>query len=281
MSDIKFGRISSNDEVFKNPEYISDSIIFNAIETAKNNADYNLYSDHKNVIIMTARKGHKVWIWTAFSIKDDANKLIDICRFLRDCNIPKAEIYLKQEVAGNFSDLYAITTLELNYNVKEELSLGVFTYDGEKNDNITLANDEKIISVDNKNQSDISMIRDFYTQLKDEFKWNEKFERKLSEYLDMEMYAIAKNGKIIANTAIGGLSEKFLRIKSIAVLKNQRQKGYGNIMTAYAVNKIKNKGLTPILYTHMGNKAAVALWEKCGFKLNNKLYLLKIEDNKI
>ena len=105
---LKFDKISGNDAIFKNPEYIADSIIFNAIESARNDESYELYSDHKNVIISTAKKGSRVWIWTSSMIKNDTSKLIDICRFLCDCNIPKVEIYVKQDVSGNLSDLYAL-----------------------------------------------------------------------------------------------------------------------------------------------------------------------------
>ena len=62
---LKFDKISGNDAIFKNPEYIADSIIFNAIESARNDEGYELYSDHKNVIISTPKKGNRVWIWTS------------------------------------------------------------------------------------------------------------------------------------------------------------------------------------------------------------------------
>ena len=278
----KFDIITGNDTIFNNKEYITDSIIFNTIESARNESEYTMYSDHKNVIILTAKKGHKVWLWTSSSIKDDTNKLIDICRFLRDCKIPKAEIYLKQDVAGNFSDLYALTTLEINYVLKDEFSLAVYTYSGEEISNIpgiALENDEKIILINKNNPQHIKLVTDFYTQLKDEFRWNDKFERKVNEYLDMELYAFIKDGRMIANAAIGGKTEQYLRIRSIAVLPNERKKGYGYKMCVFAVNKIKERDLTPILYTHIGNASAVALWDKSGFNVKDKLYLLKIENN--
>ena len=34
-----------------------------------------------------------------------------------------------------------------------------------------------------------------------------------------------------------------------------------------------------MLYAHVGNAAAVALWNKTGFKMRDKLCLLKIADN--
>lgn len=277
-----FEKISGNDEIFRNKEYIADSLIFNSIESARKESNYDMYSDHRNVIILTAKVGHKVWLWTSSSIKDDTNKLIDICRFLRDCQIPRAEIYLKQDVAGNFSDLYALTTLEINYVVKDEFSLAVFTYNGDKiNDipGIQLADDEKIIKIDKNNEEHVKLVREFFMQLKDEFRWQEKFERKVSEYLNGELYGFIKNGRMIANAVIGGRTESYLRIKSIAVLKEERRKGYGYKMCVFAVNKIRERDLTPILYTHVGNASAMALWAKSGFKEKNKLYLLKIENN--
>lgn len=276
----KFDKISGVDTIFKNPEYISDSIIFNSIESARNEHNYNLYSDHKSVIILTSKTSHKVWIWTSSSIKDDTNKLIDICRFLRDQKIPKAEIYVKQDVSSNLSDLYALTSLDINYVVKDEFSLAVFTYEGEEIKNTEPESDEKIILIDKNNPEHVALVTDFYKSLCEEFRWTDKFDRKVGEYLNMELYGLVKNGKMIANTAIGSRTENYIRIKSVAVLADERQKGYGYKMTVFAVNKIKERGLTPMLYTHIGNRSAMALWKKSGFKQKDKLYLIKVEDAK-
>ena len=275
----KFDKITGRDEIFNNPEYIADSLIFNSIESARNEDTHNMYSDHKNVIISTQKTGHKVWIWTSSAIKDDIDMLISICRFLSDCNIPKAEIYVKQDVSQHLSDLYALTSLEINYIIKDEFSLAVFTYKGQ-NIHSELADDETIIRIDNNNPEHVKLASDFYTDCKDEFRWNEKFERKLNEYLNTELYGLIKDGKIVAVASIGSRTEKYIRIKSIAVLKNERNKGYGFKMCAFAVHKIEDYGFTPILYTHIGNAAAVALWKKSDFKLDNQLYLLKVEDQK-
>lgn len=278
----KFEKIAGNDEIFSNKEYIADSIIFNSIESARTAPDCKIFSDHKNVIILFANNSPRIWLWTSDAIKDDTNKLIDICRFLRDCNIPKAEIYLKEEVSGSFSDLYALTTLEINYSVKDEFSLAVYTYTGKNTEEKTrslLSEDEEIIRIDKNNEKHKKLVVDFYSQLKDEFRWNDKFERKVNEYLDMEFYALVKSGKMIANAVIGGKTDRYLRIKSIAVLENERCKGFGYKMCLFALDKIRERDLTPILYTHVGNKSAVALWSKSGFSLKEKLYLLKIEND--
>ena len=277
---LKFDRISGNDAIFRNPEYIADSIIFNAIESARNDEGYELYSDHKNVIISTPKKGNRVWIWTSSNIANDTSKLIDICRFLRNCNIPKVEIYVKQDVSGNLSDLYALASLDLDYVVKDEFSLAVFTQKSREKTDMELGSGEEIIHIDKNKPEHKKMITEFYEQCKDEFRWNDgKFDRKVEELLNLEMYALVKDKKAVAVAAIGSTTEDYIRIKSIAVLKPERQKGFGTKICTFVSNTIKDKGHTPMLYSHVGNKSAMALWSKTGFKLNNKLYLLKIEDN--
>ncbi len=271
-----FDKINGDDPIFKNAEYLSDSVIFNSIESARSDEDYNIYTDHKNVIISTPKNGLRVWIWTSSSIKNDTSKLVDICRFLRDCSIPKVEIYVKQEVSGNLSDLYAITSLELDYVVKDEFSLAAFTYKGERK---TDENDEGIIRVDKSNPAHVKLVTDFYRECMDEFRWNDKFDRKVNEYLNMELYAYVKNGKMLANAAIGSHTDEYVRIKSVAVLKNERRNGIGYKMCVFAVNKILDYDRIPMLYSHVGNAAAMALWKKVGFKLHDKLFLLKIEDS--
>lgn len=277
-----FDKISGNDEIFNHKEYVADSLIFNTIESGRRETYFNLYSDHKNVIILVAKKGNRVWLWTSSTIKEDTNKLIDICRFIRDCGIPKAEIYLKQDVAGNFSDLYALTTLEINYVVKDELSLAVYTYNGEKIIDAPGSQpsaDEKIVHIDRNNAEHVKLVTDFYGKLCDEFHWNNKFDRKVNEYLDMEQFALVKDGRIVANAVIGGDTDKYSRIKSIAVLADCRRQGFGYKMCVCAVNQIKERNLTPVLYAHVGNVSAVALWNKTGFKAKDKLNLLKIENS--
>lgn len=273
---VLFDRISGTDPIFKNPEYIADSLIFNAIESARNEENYNLFTDHKDVIISTPKNGTRVWIWTSSSIKNDTSRLVDVCRFLRDCNIPKVEIYVKQEISGDLSDLYAITSPDLDYVVKDELSLAVFTYTGER---VSSEKADCIVRIDRNDPEHVRMVKEFYQSCSQEFRWQDKLERKVNEYLSMELYAFIKNGRMLANAAIGGETEKYIRIKSIAVLKEERRKGIGYEMCAIAVNKILERNRQPMLYAHVGNAAAMALWKKIGFKLRDKLYLLKIEDN--
>ena len=143
-----------------------------------------------------------------------------------------------------------------------------------------LGSGEEIIHIDKNKPEHKKMITEFYEQCKEEFRWNDgKFDRKVEELLNLEMYALVKDKKAVAVAAIGSTTEDYIRIKSIAVLKPERQKGFGTKICTFVSNTIKDKGHTPMLYSHVGNKSAMALWSKTGFKLNNKLYLLKIEDN--
>ena len=227
------------------------------------------------IIILTAKNGPRVWLWTSSAIKDDTNRLIEICRFIKNRNIPSAEIYFKQEIAEKMSDLYALTTQELNYIVKDEFSIAVLTYGQDK----LKETDSGIILIDKENDEHVKLVRDFYSGLKEELRWENKFDRKLKEYLDLGMYAVVRDGKMIANSVIGNRTENYLCIRSIAVLSPERRKGYGYALCAHTVNTIRDRGLTPVLYTHVGNEAAMALWKKADFKVRNKLNLLKIENN--
>lgn len=272
-----FEKISGDDAIFNSAEYKADALLFNSIESARVDDSGDLYTDHKNSVILVPRKGCRVWIWTSSVIKNDTAKLIDICRFLRDCNIPKAEIYVKQEISGNLSDLYAITSSDFDYVVKDEFSLAVFKYTGEKYTDI---DESCIVHIDKNNPEHVRLVTEFYRACCDEFRWHDKFDRKVNEYLNTQLYAYVRDGKMIANTVIGGHTDNFIRVKSIAVLKDERRKGIGYTMCKYIINRILECEKTPVLYTHVGNAAAMALWKKAKFTLHDKLYLLKVDENK-
>ncbi len=271
----KFERIDGHDEIFSSPEYIKDSVVFNAIESARFDDNYVLYSDHKSAVITTSKSSNRVWIWTSEAISDDTSKLVDISRFVRDCRIPKVELYVKQEISDNLSDIYSLASTDINYSVKEELSLAVFMYQGEKQSDSSSA-DGQIIRIDKGNADHVRMVTDFFRACCDEFRWHDKFDRKVEEYLNAELYALVKDGRMIANSVIGSHTEKYIRIKSIAVLQEERQKGYGTAMCRFAVNRILDDDHIPMLYAHIGNVPAMALWNKAGFRMYDKIYLIKI-----
>ncbi len=271
-----FEQINGNDIIFSGSEYQHDALLFNYIESARYNQDADIYTDHKDAIILLPHSGNRVWIWTSSAMKTDTAKLIDICRFLRDTDISKPEIYLKHEISTNFSDLYAITSLEYGYVVKDELSLAAFVYDGAKKEEDH--HGEEIVQIDKGNPEHVRLVTEFYRACCDEFHWHDKLDRKIKEYLDMQLYAYVKDGKMLANVVIGGHTDNYIRIKSIAVLKEERCKGIGYRMCCYIINRIEECDKKPMLYTHVKNAAAMALFKKSGFRMHNKIYLIKTDD---
>ncbi len=271
-----FEKISGDDAIFSGSEYRNDALLFNYIESARFADDWDIYSDHKNAVILLPHHGNRVWIWTSSAIKTDTAKLIDICRFLRDSHITKPEIYLKHEVSENFSDLYALASLEYGYVVKDELSLAAFVYDGGE---IQEAPDgETIIHIDKNNPEHVRLVTEFYRACREEFHWYEKFDRKVNEYLNTQLYAYVKDGKMLANVVIGSHTDHYIRIKSVAVLADHRRQGIGYEMCCFIINRIIACGKKPILYTHIKNAAAMALFKKSGFKLHDKIYLIKTDE---
>ena len=271
-----FERINGDDKIFSGAEYAHDALLFNYIESARFTDKFDLYSDHKNSVILIPHIGSRVWIWTSSAIKTDTVKLIDICRFLMNTGIKRPEIYLKHEVSDNFSDLYAVTSADFGYVVKDELSLAAMIYEGgelaEKHDG------ESIIHIDKNNAEHVRLVTEFYQACREEFHWYDNFEAKVKNYLDMQLYAYVKNGKMLANAVIGGHTDDYIRLKSIAVLADERRKGIGYQMCCYIVDRILACGQKPVLYTHEKNAAAMALFRKTGFRLYDKIYLLKTDD---
>ncbi len=271
-----FEKIGGDDAIFNGTEYRNDALLFNYIESARFADDDDIYSDHKYAVIVLPHHGNRVWLWTSSAIKTDTAKLIDICRFLRDAKIVKPEIYLKQEVSDHFSDLYAMASLEYGYVVKDELSLAAFVYDGEGQPEEH--EDGTILHVDKNNPEHVRLVTGFYQACCDEFHWHDKFDRKVSEYLDMQLYAYVKDGRMLANAVIGGHTDNYIRIKSIAVLAEERRKNIGYQMCCYIINRILACDKKPVLYTHVKNAAAMALFKKAGFRMHDKIYLIKTDE---
>ncbi|MGN0537981.1 MAG: GNAT family N-acetyltransferase [Acutalibacteraceae bacterium] len=279
--ELLFDKIDGNDKVFSQQEYISDAVVFHAIESARIAEGYALFSDHKDVIMLfTAKKDSKrVWIWTSSAVREETKKIIDICRFLKKQGIDKPEIYIKEEIADSMSDLYAVASGELNYEVRDEYSLQIFGLDTAPKQ-AELSADEKIVKLDMSKESDRQLLTDFYRSLSEEFRWTTKFDRKLNEYFALEHYALIKDGRIVSNAVVGSPTAVYLRVKSIATLSELRNQGYAYKVLAYVSDKILSSGKSPILYAHVGNKAAMALWAKSNYKPYGKLSLLKVGNKK-
>lgn len=271
-----FEKISRDDDIFSGTEYKNDSLLFNYIESARYTDDPDIFSDHRNSIILLPKEGNRVWIWTSSAIKTDTSKLVDICRFVRDSKIVRPEIYIKHEVSDHFSDMFAIATSDYGYVAKDELSLAALVYDGER---FEADNDGgSIIHVDKNNPEHVKLVTDFYKACCDEFHWHDKLDRKIKEYLDMQLYAYVRDGRMLANTVLDGHTDDYIRIKSIAVLAAERRNGIGYKMCRYIVSRITDCDKKPVLYTHTKNAAAMGLFKKTGFRLYDKIYLIKTDE---
>lgn len=272
-----FEQIKGNDSVFSQEEYKADSIVFHAIESARIAEGYVLYSDHKDVIMLFSanKEVKKVWIWTSSVVREDTQKIINICRFLKNQGIDKPEIYMKKEISDSMSDLYAVASGELNYEVRDEYSLQIFSTDSAFS-KVELSAGEKIVKLDMSKDSNRRLLTNFYRSLAEEFRWTTKFDRKINEYFALEHYALIKDGRIISNAVVGSPTEVYLRVKSIATVADMRKQGYAHKVLSYVTKEILSKGKAPILYAHIGNKAAMALWTKNNYKSYGKLSLLKV-----
>lgn len=274
-----FKQISANDEIFSNEEYIRDSMLFNAIENARQSDNSRFYSDSKDIIIQNYDGSSRVWIWTSSAMKNDTKSLMDLSFFLRDLNIPNIRFYVKYDIANQLSDLYALVSFEVSYSVKDEFSLGLFTCE-----NINVSEKDFIdfntVTLSMNNPGDRALLANFYKSLSMEFKWD-NLRNKIGEYEKHEMYGIMVNGEIVSNVVTGCLTNnKYISLESVAVLHKYRSKGYGYANLMYAMNEFKKKNYIPIFYSHMGNKPAMQLWKKSGFEIKDKIYLIKLSEHK-
>lgn len=274
-----FTQISANDGIFNNEEYIRDAMLFNAMENARQSDGSKFYSDGKDIIIQNYESSSRVWIWTSSAIKNDTKSLMDLSFFLRDLNIPNIRFYVKHDIANQLSDLYALVSFEISYSVKDEFSLGLFTCE---NINVNDKDFKKYhtIKLNMENPNDRGLLSNFYKSLSMEFKW-ENLRNKLGEYEKHKMYGIIVNGVLVSNVVTGYLTnDKYISLESVAVLHEYRNKGYGYANMIYAINEFKKKNYIPIFYSHIGNKPAMRLWQKLGFEIKDKIYLIKLLEHK-
>lgn len=274
-----FKKISANDDVFNNEEYLKDIMLFNTIENARQSNFSNFYSDGKNIIIQNYDNNSRVWIWTSNAVKNDTKSLMDLSFFLRDLNIPNIRLYVKYDIATQLSDLYALVSFEISYSVKDEFSLGLFTCDN------IMVNEKDFknfntVALSIKNPEHKSLLDDFYKSLSMEFHWR-SLKNQIGEYEKHQMYGIIDKGKLVSNIVTGCLTDnKYISLESVAVINKYRRKGYGYANMMYAMSDFKRNNYTPIFYSHIGNTAAMQLWQKCGFSIKDKIYLIKLLEHK-
>jgi len=96
-----------------------------------------------------------------------------------------------------------------------------------------------------------------------------------------ECYLLEEANEIIGFIIISMAVDE-AHVLNVAVKSSQQRKGYGKQLLNHLFERVKNKKLTTIfLEVRASNKAAIALYQQCGFKedgVRNNYY--PIENNK-
>lgn len=263
-------KISADDDVFKTPQYLNDRLVFNYIDGARQNALSEFYSDRKRVIICRKKDHKSVWIWTDDDVHNDVDTVIAIAKTVREFETSGLEFFTKPNLAQIFSDMYALISNDLDYQVKSEFSLGAFRFSGNKlpdNDTVTVLKYNKKFS---------TALLNFYMELKDEFNWSEdKVNVMVKRFTLLNTYLLLKNSQIMSVCVIRDDNDKFSSIRSVATKHSERNKGYATIVAnASSVMHSKN-GNSIMLYTNDGNISAVTAFKKAGYELIGKVHLIK------
>ncbi len=264
-------RIYPSDEVFSSPEFLKDKLLFNYIESARKYDSTLFYSDKKHVIICRKENNNSVWIWTDDEVCDDKDCAISIAQTIRNFDTANLEFYTKPTFAQLFSDMYALLSCDLDYQVKNEFSLGVYKYAGK------VLELDKNITVHRYNKKLSHLLLQFYMDLKDEFNWSEeKVESNVSKYKKLDTFLLLKNGEVISVCVISDDITDSSSVRSVATKKEERNKGYGAMVTNFACINCRKKGEEKImLYANNGNLSAVSTFKKAGFEQIGNIHLIK------
>ena len=263
-------RISANDDIFESPNFIEDKLVFNYIDNARQDETTEFYSDKKHVIICRKLNNKSVWVWTDNECYSNIDLVTTIAKTVREFNTQGLEFYTKPQMAQIFSDMYALVSNELDYQVKSEYSLGAYVF-AEKS---THKSDD--ITVLRYNKKFFDKLLDFYMGLKDEFHWSEeKAERMVKKFTKLNVYLLLKNSEIISVCVISNDTDSCSSIRSVATKQSQRNNGYGTLVTTISSDMHKKAGTTLMLYANNGNLSAVTTFKKAGFELIGNVHLIK------
>lgn len=264
-------KILSDDIAFSLDDYVTDRVLFNYIEGARQYETSQFFSDHKHVIICRKENKDNVWIWTDSEIKDDKEAMISIANVVKDFATPNLQFFTKPEIAQTFSDMYALLSCDLNYQVKSEYSLGAYKFTSKK----LPQTDEVSVLKYNKKFSD--ELYDFYMSLKDEFHWgDEKVKKMCDKYATLNTYLLLKNGDVKSVCVISDDDGDYSSIRSVATKTDERNKGYATILTNIASHNCEKGGSEKLmLYANNANLSAVSTFKKAGYELVGNIHLIK------
>lgn len=257
MSNYNFQKIDRTHPIFDSLKYTKDRLLFNYIEGARRFDDNELYTDGELAVICRKHNHSSVWIWTSINASDDVDLLIAIAEKITSFNIDQPEIFIRSEIAERFSDIFALVTKQLDYQPNDTYSLGAYVYKS----NTYQDTDAVVEKMTSENQREI--IESFYSDLQNEFRWNdEKKKHFINEYSIMEGYVLKINDQPVSVAIIDAGSGKTADIRSLATLKDYRNKGYATALTSFIV---KSGNGDIMVYSNKGNKAAAKVWQKVGF----------------
>lgn len=262
--------ISANDEVFHNPEYLSDRLVFNYIDGSRQSDKAEFYSDKKRVIICRKKGSKSVWIWTDDDVCNDVDAVINIAKAIREFDTAGLEFFTKPNLTQIFSDMYALISNDLDYQVKSEFSLGAYRFTGNK------LPESNAVTVLKYNKKFYDALLNFYMELKDEFHWSEeKVNATVKKYTSYNTYLLLKNSQLLSVCVIRNDSDELSSIRSVATKLSERNKGYATIVTNTSSVMHSKNGNSIMLYTNDGNISAVKAFKKAGYELIGKVNLIK------
>lgn len=263
-------RIHSTDDVFKSQDFLNNKLSFNYIDGARKSDETELFSDKKRVIICRKKDNKSVWIWTDDDVCDDIDTVIAIANKVREFDVPNLEFYTKPNLAKVFSDMYALVSSDLDYQIKNEFSLGAFKFIGKD------INENTDVTVLKYNKKYSEAFYNFYDSLKNEFNWsNEKLKETVAKFSTFNSYLLLKNSEIISVCVIRNDSDDYSSIRSVATKKEYRNQGFATIVTNTACKQETKHGKQIMLYANKGNQSAVSTFKKAGFELKGEVHLIK------
>lgn len=82
-------------------------------------------------------------------------------------------------------------------------------------------------------------------------------------------YKIIENNRIIGYSGFRNYGE-IIEIETLGILKEYQNKGYGNILFSYILNRIKEQGIRIVtLHVRVSNEIAIKMYQKYDFKIFN------------
>jgi predicted GNAT family acetyltransferase len=86
-------------------------------------------------------------------------------------------------------------------------------------------------------------------------------------------WGIRDQGRLVAMSGerlkVDGMTE----VSGVCTHPDFRGRGLGKLMTGYAAGQISAMGETPFLHTYASNSAAIALYEKIGFRIRTRMHV--------